>query len=320
MHRRGGGFAVVRVEQHAVGQDLDALGDALELAIERWSRVNRKAEFEHLAGRVLVDQATRRPGRDDLRLVHHDQPVAQLLGLVHVVRGQDDGHALLLEPVKAIPNQVPRLRVEAGRGLVEQEKAGLVDERTGDREPSFHATGEGLDFVFGAVLELDELEQLLRAGSRDVTRNIEVAGVGEQVFVDPEFHVERVAWGTTPSLARIRGPSITGSRPSTRSSPPDGDETQPIMRIVDVLPAPFGPRKPNASPRWTSKSIASTATSLSKRLVRPRAWTSASARVADAAMVSNRYCNPHPEMKAPLLARGTEMRQVPALRGRATTA
>ena len=198
MHRRGGGFAVVRVEQHAVGQDLDALGDALELAIERWSRVNRKAEFEHLAGRVLVDQATRRPGRDDLRLVHHDQPVAQLLGLVHVVRGQDDGHALLLEPVKAIPNQVPRLRVEAGRGLVEQEKAGLVDERTGDREPSFHATGEGLDFVFGAVLELDELEQLLRAGSRDVTRNIEVAGVGEQVFVDPEFHVERVGLGHHP--------------------------------------------------------------------------------------------------------------------------
>ena len=25
-------------------------------------------------------------------------------------------------------------------------------------------------------------------------------------------------------------------------------ETQPIIRIVEVLPAPFGPRKPNASP------------------------------------------------------------------------
>ena len=38
-------------------------------------------------------------------------------------------------------------------------------------------------------------------------------------------------------------PSVTG-------------ETQPIMRIVDVFPAPFGPRKPKASPRWRSKSIA----------------------------------------------------------------
>ena len=34
-----------------------------------------------------------------------------------------------------------------------------------------------------------------------------------------------------------------------RSVPPDGGETQPIIRIVDVLPAPFGPRKPKASPR-----------------------------------------------------------------------
>ena len=28
-----------------------------------------------------------------------------------------------------------------------------------------------------------------------------------------------------------------------------GGETQPIIRIVDDLPAPFGPRNPNASPR-----------------------------------------------------------------------
>ena len=26
-------------------------------------------------------------------------------------------------------------------------------------------------------------------------------------------------------------------------------ETQPIMRMVEVFPAPFGPRKPKASPR-----------------------------------------------------------------------
>ena len=33
-----------------------------------------------------------------------------------------------------------------------------------------------------------------------------------------------------------------------RSVPAVGGETQPIMRIVELLPAPFGPRKPNASP------------------------------------------------------------------------
>ena len=43
------------------------------------------------------------------------------------------------------------------------------------------------------------------------------------------------------------------------SSPPVIGETQPIMRMVVDLPAPFGPRKPKTSPRRTSKSMPSTA-------------------------------------------------------------
>src|SRR5215469_9386739 len=77
--------------------------------------------------------------------------------------------------------------------------------------------------------------------------------------------------GTTPSLARIAGPSATGSRPSIDSSPAVGGDTQPIIRMVDDLPAPFGPRKPNASPRLASKSIPSTAVKLPKRLTSPLA-------------------------------------------------
>jgi hypothetical protein len=47
------------------------------------------------------------------------------------------------------------------------------------------------------------------------------------------------------------------------------------MRIVVVLPAPLGPRKPKTSPRPTLKSMLSTATRSPKRLVRPRASISA---------------------------------------------
>ena len=39
------------------------------------------------------------------------------------------------------------------------------------------------------------------------------------------------------------------------SDPSVGGDTQPIIRIVDVLPAPFGPSRPNASPGATSKSM-----------------------------------------------------------------
>ena len=55
------------------------------------------------------------------------------------------------------------------------------------------------------------------------------------------------------------------------SSPSVTGDTQPIIRIVDDLPAPFGPRKPNDSPRWTSTSMPSTATKSPKRFTSERA-------------------------------------------------
>jgi hypothetical protein len=63
------------------------------------------------------------------------------------VRRQDERHAALLEPVQAIPEEVPRLGVEAGRGLVEQEQVRLVDQRPGDREAPLHPAGQRLDRV-----------------------------------------------------------------------------------------------------------------------------------------------------------------------------
>src|SRR5689334_18283905 len=88
------------------------------------------------------------------------------------------------------------------------------------------------------------------------------------------------ACGTTPRRARIAEPSRTGSLSRMRSVPPLGGDMHPIMRMVELLPAPFGPRKPNASPCCTSKSIPSTATRSPKRLISPRACTSGSSVAA----------------------------------------
>src|SRR5579859_4757944 len=85
------------------------------------------------------------------------------------------------------------------------------------------------------------------------------------------------ACGTTPRRPRISGPCVAGSIPNTVSVPEVTGETHEIMRIVDVLPAPFGPRNPKASPRPTSKSTPSTATRLPKRLVSLRATMSGEA-------------------------------------------
>src|SRR3954452_19715687 len=85
--------------------------------------------------------------------------------------------------------------------------------------------------------------------------------------------------GTTPRRARIAGPCRATSSPNSSNLPAVGGETQPTMRIVELLPAPLGPRNPKASPRWMSTSIPSTATKSPKRLVRSRARTSTSSGV-----------------------------------------
>jgi len=91
--------------------------------------------------------------------------------------------------------------------------------------------------------------------------------------------------GTTPNRARILAPCSSGSAPRTDSWPPERGDTAPIMRIVDVLPAPFGPRKPKASPGATSKSTASTAVKVPNFLVSARAlmsgWRAASDVIAE---------------------------------------
>src|SRR4051812_16519153 len=79
------------------------------------------------------------------------------------------------------------------------------------------------------------------------------------------------SWGTTPRRPRIFDPSVPGSMSKTRSAPSLTGETAPIIRIVEILPAPLGPRNPKASPARTSKSMPSTAVNDPNRFVSPRA-------------------------------------------------
>src|SRR3954447_20329231 len=59
------------------------------------------------------------------------------------------------------------------------------------------------------------------------------------------------------------------SKPAMVALPAVGGRKQVNTRIVVVLPAPFGPRKPTIWPFSTSNEISSTATVRAYRLVRP---------------------------------------------------
>jgi hypothetical protein len=57
--------------------------------------------------------------------------------------------------------------------------------------------------------------------------------------------------------------------PSTAALPASGRESPQSIRIVVVLPAPFGPRNPVMVPGWQRNDTSSTTVAAPKRLLRP---------------------------------------------------
>lgn len=60
-------------------------------------------------------------------------------------------------------------------------------------------------------------------------------------------------WSTMPMRARQARPPVAGSTPSTVADPPVRSRYPSRISMVVDLPAPFGPRSANVSPRWMSK-------------------------------------------------------------------
>ena len=164
-----------------------------------------EAQLEHLAGGPLLDQRTRAALGDDPAVVHDDEPVAELLGLVHVVRRQHQRHPVPLEPEQPVPQHMPGLRVEARGRLVEEQDLRLVDQRAGDRQPALHAAGQRLDEAVGTVGEVRELEQLVGPLADHGAREPEVAPVDERLSRTVSSPSSESCCGTTPSRARIAG-------------------------------------------------------------------------------------------------------------------
>src|SRR6516162_9531298 len=185
-----GRVPVVGIEENPVGERLHARGEAVRPRRDVHRCRLAEAELDHLAGRVALDELARRPLGGDPALVHDDEPVAELLRLVHVVRRQEERHPAPFEPVEPVPDDVPGLRVEPGRRLVEQEHFRVVDERAGDGQAPLHPARERLDAVVRPLRELDELEQLIRPLAELAPGEAEVAAVDEDVLADGQVAVE----------------------------------------------------------------------------------------------------------------------------------
>ena len=154
-----------------------------------------EAQLEDLARRVPGDELARRALGREPAAVHDGQSVTELLGLVHVVGRDDLGDPLLLQPVEPVPQEVARLGVEPGGGLVEDEDLGVRDERPRDGEPTLHPARQRVHLVMGPLGELGELEELLGSFPDDAAGQVEVPAVDHEVVEDGQLEVERVLLG-----------------------------------------------------------------------------------------------------------------------------
>ena len=127
---------------------------------------------------------------DDAAVVDDGEPVAQGVGLVHVVGGEDDGFAEAVVIADDLPQQQARLRIEAGAGLVEEQHFGIVHHGAGDGEALHHAAREGAGHVVGAVGELELLEQLGGAPLALAGALAEVGAVEQQDFARGEGEIQ----------------------------------------------------------------------------------------------------------------------------------
>ncbi len=192
------------------------------------------AEIE-LVDALRADRALQRGGRvlnQNLAVVDDGDPVAELVGLLHVMRGQDDRDSLVAQAANGLPHGDAALRIEAGAGLVEKEHLGTVGDGAGDLNALRKAAGELCGIGSGAFGEVELGEELVGPLFRLGAREAEVEAVEVDVLKDGAGAVERVVLrhhADASSSQRRSGNDIdsgdthlTGSRERARRADADG--------------------------------------------------------------------------------------------------
>ena len=107
----------------------------------------------------------------DLPVGDHGEPVRQRLGLVHVVRGEDDRRLLGGERADQVPGRTAPRRIESCRRLVQEQQLWAAHDAEADIQPPLLPAGEGLHPGIGLLRQADQLDHLVnRARRRVVTR------------------------------------------------------------------------------------------------------------------------------------------------------
>src|ERR1039458_2069003 len=77
-------------------------------------------ELDHVMAAQAVDEVRGSAFGYDLAVIDYGELVAEAFGLVHVVRGEQDGATFFLESADDVPELAAALGIESGGGLVEK--------------------------------------------------------------------------------------------------------------------------------------------------------------------------------------------------------
>ena len=187
--QRGHDLRFVAVYQHPVPRRLDVGGDRGQQRPQR-RQGGVAVDLHDPGGHGPAHQRRGRTAGDDAAVIDHDQPVAELGGLVHVVGGDQQRPAQAFEAAKPLPDEVAGLGVEPGRRLVEHHQVGVVDQRPGDQQPALHAPRKVVDLRPGAVGEPDELQQLVGPAIGGGHRQPVIHAKGDQVLTHQQFGIQ----------------------------------------------------------------------------------------------------------------------------------
>ena len=105
-------------------------------------------------------QLPRRVERHDRARRQEGDPVAQLVRLLHEMRGEKDGGAGARVVADDAAHVASRGRVEPLGRFIEKQDAGIVHQRSGDEQPLLHAARVGPDPAGGGVHQAHALEKL----------------------------------------------------------------------------------------------------------------------------------------------------------------
>jgi hypothetical protein len=152
-----------RAETPSVVAELDAPGHQRRDGAGRAGAGRRQRHLDVRAAACLLELA-RGPFGDHHAVVDDDDAVGQGVGLVEVLRGQQDRGPLAGKRRDDVPYPLAAGRVQPGRRLVEEQHRRPRYQRCRQVEPAAHATGVALHDPVGRVGQLELGQQSGRPG------------------------------------------------------------------------------------------------------------------------------------------------------------